>query len=93
MRTLEPSGNELKALLVVHQIGFHDLVEHMLVNRRIAQRHQGLDATIEVALHEIGRRKIDMRLGVRQSVSAAEGVNAGVFEKPSDDRLGADVFG
>ena len=86
-------GQYPKALLVVHQIGFHDLIEHVLVHGRIAQRHQRLDAAIEVALHQIGRGNVDVRLAARQSVAAAEGVDARVLEKAPDDRLDADVLG
>src|SRR6185437_17110165 len=45
-----------EALLVVHQIGLHDLIEDMFVNGRIEQRNQRLDASIEIARHEVGRR-------------------------------------
>src|SRR6202158_4232052 len=43
---------ELPALLVVLEIGHHDLVEHLLVHGRIEHRAQHLDAAIEVARHE-----------------------------------------
>src|SRR5205809_4380311 len=45
---------EFPALLIVLGIGDHDLVEHLLVHRRIEHRAEHLDAAIEVARHEIG---------------------------------------
>src|SRR5271163_4613037 len=65
----------------------------MLVDSRIAQGHERFDTAVEIALHEIGRRNIDMRLAARKAVAAAESVDARVFEKAADDRLDPDVFG
>src|SRR6185369_13300981 len=46
---------ELPALLVVLEIGHHDLAEHLFVHRRIEDRAQHLDATVEIARHHVGR--------------------------------------
>ena len=43
-----------EALLVVHEIGFHDLIEHMLMHGRVEQGDQRLDPPVEVALHQVG---------------------------------------
>src|ERR1700730_13744897 len=81
---------ELPALLVILEIGHHDLVEHLLVHRRIEHRAQYLDAAIEIARHEIGGRDVHGRLGVRQRVARAEAIDAAVLEKAADDRLDPD---
>ena len=60
---------------------------------RIEDRQQRLDSPVEIARHQIGRRNIDMRLGMRQIVAAAEAINPGMFEKPADDRFDPYVFG
>ena len=81
------------ALLIVDQIGDHDLTEDLLMHGRIEDRQQGLDSAVEIARHEVGGRNIDMRLGMRQIVAAAEAINPRMFEKPADDRFDPDVFG
>ena len=53
--SLEPSGGDSKALLVVHQVGLHNLIEDVFVNRRVQQRDQRLDTPIEIARHEVRR--------------------------------------
>src|SRR6202047_2553757 len=60
---------------------------------RIENRQQRLDSPVKIALHQVGRGNIDMRLGMRQSVAAAETINPGVLEKPADDRFNRYVFG
>ena len=50
-----------------------------------------LDAAVEVALHQVGGGDVDTRLGVRQAMAVAEGVDAAVLEEAADDRLDADV--
>src|SRR2546423_12014566 len=46
---------DLPALLVVLEIGHHDLVEDLLVDGGIENRAQHFDAAVEVPRHEIGR--------------------------------------
>ena len=54
--SLEPSGQDPESLLpVVHQVGLHDLIEDVFVNRRIDEGDQRLDAPIEIARHKVGR--------------------------------------
>ena len=80
------------ALLVVGEVGDHDLVEHLLVHGRIEDRHDRLDAPVEVARHHVGRADIDQRLRRRQAMAVAEAEDAGVLEEAADDRLDADVL-
>src|SRR3954454_10198925 len=40
-------GQEVPALLVILEIRQHDLVEHLLMHRRIENRAQNLDAAVE----------------------------------------------
>src|ERR1700739_3368275 len=84
---------ELPALLVVLEIGDHNLAEHLLVHGRIENRAQHLDVAVEVARHQVGEGDVDRRARVRQAVAGTEAENAAVFEEPADDRLDADAFG
>src|SRR4029077_18138487 len=86
-------GEELPALLVVLEVGDHDLVEHVLVHGRVDDRAENFDAPIQIARHHVGGRDVDRRLSMRQSVTGAETIDAAVFEEASDNRLDADVFG
>src|ERR1700736_3969157 len=76
---------ELPALLVVLEVGDHDLTEHLLVHRRIEDRAQHLDPAVEVARHQIGGRDIDRRARMRQDVAGAEAEDAAVLEEAADD--------
>ena len=42
------------ALLIVHQIGFHNLIEHLFMHSRIENRDHRFDPSIEIARHQIG---------------------------------------
>src|SRR5215831_5974534 len=83
---------DLRALLVILDTGYHDLIEYLLVHRRVEDWTQGLDATIEVAGHQICGRNVDSRLGMRQSVAGAETIDAPMLEKAADDRLDTNVL-
>src|SRR5882757_9020107 len=72
---------QFPALLVVLEIRYHDLVEHLLVHGRIENRAQHLDAAVEVARHHVGGRDVDRGLGMRQAVARAEAVDAAVLEE------------
>ena len=85
-------GQDRPALFVVEEIRQHDLFEQLLVHRRVQDRRQRLDATIEIARHQIGRGNIELGLGRGQAVAGAEGIDAGVLEEAPDDRLDADVL-
>src|SRR5262249_34281508 len=86
-------GQELPALLIVLEIGHHDLVEHLGVHGRVEDGAEHFHATIEVARHEIGGGDVDRRLGVRQWIAGPEAIDAAVLEKAADDRLDADAVG
>src|SRR5664279_273788 len=81
------------ALLIVEQIGDHDLTENLLMHGRIENRQHCLDSAVEIARHEVGRRNINMCLGVRQIMAATKTIHPGMFEKPADDRFDPYVFG
>src|SRR5947209_6885681 len=84
---------ELPALLIVLEIGHHDLVEHLLVHGRIEHRAQHLDATVEVARHEVGGGDVDRGLRVWQRMPGPEAIDPAVLEKAADDRLDPDAIG
>ena len=47
-------GQYFKTLLVVHYVPEHDLAQNLLVHCRICERHQRLDAPVEIARHHVG---------------------------------------
>src|ERR1051326_361631 len=84
---------ELPALLVVLEIGDHDLAEHLLVHGRIEDRTQDFDPAVEVARHQVGGGDVDRRARMRQAVPGAEAENAAVLEEAADDRLDSNALG
>src|SRR5215470_390537 len=70
---------EPPALLVVLEIGDHDLAEHLLVHGRIENRAQHFDAAVEVARHQVGGGDVDGRARVRQAVPGAEAEDAAML--------------
>ena len=56
---LDPSARtvrqHLEALLIVEKICFHNLIEDVLMNSGVKERHQSFDSAIQIALHEIRR--------------------------------------
>src|SRR5580692_6595431 len=85
-------SEKLPALLVVLQIRYHDLIEHLLVHGGIEDRAQRLDAAVEVTRHHVGRRDVDRGLCVRQRVTGAEAIDATMLQETPDDRLDANIF-
>src|SRR5215207_9478263 len=85
-------GQELPALLIVLEIGHHDLVEHLLMDGRDLDGHQRFDAAMKIAGHPVGRRDIDLRLWMRQCPAAGETYDAAVFEITADDALDANIL-
>src|SRR5690242_8792240 len=49
-----PVRQDLPALLIVLEIGHHDLPQHLLVHRGVEDRAQSLDAAVEIARHHVG---------------------------------------
>src|ERR1043166_4365212 len=84
---------ELPALLVVLEVGDHDLAEHLLVHGRIEDRTQGFDPAVEVARHQVGGGNVDRRARMRQAVPGPEAENAAMLEEAADDRLDPDALG
>src|SRR5437660_10808509 len=87
-----PVWQELPALLVVLEVGDHDLAEHLLVHGRIENRAQHLDPAVEVTRHQVGRGDVDRRARMRQAMAGAKAENAPVLEEAADDRLDPDVL-
>src|SRR6266852_2816758 len=84
---------ELPALLVVLEIGHHDLVEHLLVHGRIEHRAEHLDPAIEVARHEVGGGNVHRSLRVRQRMAGPEAIDPAMLEEAADDRFDPDAIG
>ena len=84
---------DAETLLVIHQIGLHDLIEHVLVNRRVEQWNERLDASIQIALHEIGGRNEHPSLRTGQPMAGAKRVDPRMFQKSANDRLNSNVVG
>src|SRR5258708_3202968 len=85
-------GQEFPALLVILEIGHHDLLEHLLVHGRIENRAKHLHAAVEIARHHVGAGDVDRGLGVRQAMAGAEAVDAAVVGEPPQDRLDPNLF-
>src|SRR5215470_2056276 len=85
-------GLKCPALHVVLHVGDHDLVEHLLMDGRVLDRHQGLDAVVEIARHPVRRRDEHLGRARRQAGAAAEADDARVLEEAADDALDADGF-
>jgi hypothetical protein len=54
------------ALLVVLEVGHHELVDNLLVHGRIGDRNEHLDPAVEIARHPVGRRDVDLGRGRRK---------------------------
>src|ERR1700756_5692154 len=67
---------DLPALLVILEIGHHDLPEHLLVHGGIEDRAQRLDAAVKIARHHVGGRDVDGGLRMRQRIAVAEAIDA-----------------
>ena len=74
-------------LLIVQHIGHHDLIENLFMNSRVDDRRHDFDTTIEITRHQISRGNIDPRFRAWQSMPIAEGIDAGMFQKATDNRL------
>ncbi len=83
---------EAPALQRVAQVGHHDLVEDLPVHGRVLDRHQRLDAAVEIARHPVGRADEHLGLVRGQPVAVAEADDAAVLEEAADDALDPDVL-
>src|SRR5262245_14592392 len=86
-------GQDAPALLIIFQVGNHDLVEDLLVYRRVGNRHHDLNATVQVARHHVRRADIDQGLGRWQTMAGAEAINPAVLKNAANDALDANVLG
>ena len=84
---------ELPALLVILEIGDHNLAENLFVHGGIENRTQDLDPAVEIAWHHVGGRNINRGLRMRQRMAGPETVDAAMLQETSDDRFDADIFG
>src|SRR5215475_1947155 len=64
------------ALHIVLEIRDHNLIEDLLVHRRVLDRHQHLQAAVHVARHPVGGRDEDLRLARRQGLPRTEADDA-----------------
>src|SRR4029077_8744927 len=81
------------ALHIVLHVRDHDLIENLLVHRRVLDRHHHFDAAVEIARHHVCRADIDHGLAVRQPMARAEAINAGMLQEAPDDALHLDALG
>ncbi len=85
-------GVQQPTLRLVIQVGHHDLLEHLLVHRRILDGCHDLDPPVEISGHPVRRTDEHARLGRRHRSAVGERDDPGVLEKPADDALDTDVF-
>src|SRR5258708_20527764 len=86
-------GIEPPALRGVAEVRDHELVEHLTVRGIILDRHQCLDAPIEIPRHPVGGADKQFRLRRGQPLTVAEADDTAVLEKAPDDALHSNVFG
>ena len=77
----------MPALLVVLQVGPHDLVAHLLMRRRIEHRRQRRTTPVEIPRHQVGGGNVDRCIRRRQPFTTAETIDARMLEKASDNAL------
>src|SRR5882724_13330398 len=80
------------ALSVVVEISLHDLIENLLMHRRVLDRDQRFDPPIEVTRHPIGRRDEDQGSRRREPMPRPEAYNPGMLQETADDALDGNVF-
>ena len=80
------------ALGGVLEIGDHNLIQHLTVNRRILDGHQRFDAPIDVAGHPVGRRDVHIGFPRRQLMAVAKTGDARVLQKAPDNGFDLDVI-
>src|SRR5215472_2770606 len=88
-----PGRRQAPALQGIAKIRYHNLVQHLAVNCRVFNRHQRLDAAVEIARHPICRADEYPGPIGGQLAPVAEANDSAVLEEPPDDALDANVFG
>src|SRR5262245_21108162 len=86
-------GAQRPALSVVMEISLHDLIENLLVHRRVLYRNQSFDPPVEVTRHPISRRDEDQGSRRREPVPRPEAYNSSMLQETTDDALDGNVFG
>src|SRR5260221_486752 len=84
---------EEPALGRILEVGDHDLVEHLTMDGWVLNRHQGLDAPVEIARHPVRRGDEDLGVVGWQLVAVGEADDAAMLEEAADDALDADILG
>src|SRR5690606_1044687 len=87
-----PIRLQFVTLLVVFQIGNHDLVQNLIMDRGIEDRHHDLTPPVEVTRHPVRRGDIDLGLVIRQTISVAETDDTGMLKEAPDNALYTDIF-
>src|SRR6476661_3760317 len=85
--------SDAPALHIILEVRDHDLVEDLLVHRRVLDRHHGLHAPVEIARHHVGRADIDRSVAARQAVTGAEAIDTRMLKETPDDALNVDRLG
>src|SRR5947207_271146 len=83
---------EFPTLLIVLEIGDHDLIKDLGVHRWIEHGAEHLDAPVEVARHKIGGGNVDGGFRMGQRMPPAEAIDAPVLEEATDDRFHSDAL-
>src|SRR3954447_21875231 len=78
---------DIPALLVILQVGDHDLIQHLLMHGWIEDRTKRFDPPLEVTLHEIGGGDVEVGIRVREAFSIAERINARMLQEAPYDRF------
>lgn len=89
MRTVR---QDLPALLIILQIGGHDLIEDLFMNGLIDDRSERLDAAVQIALHHIGGRNVNRSVARWKAMPLTETIDPGMLEKATYDALDGDIF-
>ena len=87
-----PVRHQHPALGLVAQVGGHHLIDDLGMDGGVVDLDQGLDPTVEIAVHPVGRGDEHPGARGRQAVAVAQTDDPAVFEEAPDNRLDADVL-
>src|SRR5690606_11203817 len=85
-------GLQRPALLIVPEVGDHDLVKHLLMDGLVEYWHQRLDPVVQVPWHQVGGRDVYPGAWMGQPVAGTEAIDPRMLEEPADDALHADTL-
>ena len=80
------------ALLIILQIGDHDLIEDLGANSEIQNWSQDFDLAVEAVRYQVSRTDVNGRIWGGQSVSLGETVDSRVLEIAANNTLYANVL-